>query len=51
MVESLVDMLQSGALQGQIYASRALANLASEASARERILAAGAAEVTHTYAP
>ena len=45
MVESLVDMLQTGALQGQVYAARALSNLAADPSARDRILSAGAAEV------
>ena len=51
MVESLIEMLQAGALHGQIYGVRALTNLASDATARERFLSAGAAEVTASYQP
>lgn len=46
MVESLVEMLQGGAVQSQIYAARSLANMADNALARERMLGAGTAEVT-----
>ncbi|KAK9807719.1 hypothetical protein WJX72_007116 [[Myrmecia] bisecta] len=42
VVEPLVDMLQSGNSQGQLYACRALAQMAIDKVARAHIIAAGA---------
>lgn len=42
IVESLVQMLNNGGVQGQVYAARALTNMASDPAVQDQMVALGA---------